>query len=123
MDGARFAQSRQHRRSAASSVTIREWDDLILGLELNYNRVSLKAMSADSITRSFTDSTNLPAGHNYFYTVSSGVQASLSMQDIAELRARAGWEAGIFLPYAFGGLALESCQRHEPRHHLLHRDR
>jgi len=83
-----------------------EWDDLILGLELNYNRVSLKATSADSISRSFTDSTNLPAGHNYFYTVSSGVQASISMQDIAELRARAGWEAGIFLPYAFGGLAV-----------------
>jgi opacity protein-like surface antigen len=83
-----------------------EWEDLILGLELNYNRVSLSASSADAITRSFTDSTNLPAGHNYFYTVTSGVAASISMHDIAELRARAGWEAGIFLPYVFGGLAV-----------------
>jgi outer membrane immunogenic protein len=83
-----------------------EWDDLILGLELNYNRVTLKASSADSISRSFTDSTNLPAGHNYFYSATVGAQSSISMQDIAELRARAGWEAGIFLPYVFGGVAV-----------------
>ncbi len=83
-----------------------EWDDLILGLEVNYNRVTLKASSANSISRSFTDSTNLPAGHNYFYSATVGAQSSISMQDIAELRARAGWEAGIFLPYVFGGVAV-----------------
>jgi opacity protein-like surface antigen len=83
-----------------------EWDDVILGLELNYNRVSLKASSADSIARSFTDSVNLPAGHNYFYSATVAAQSTISMQDIAELRARAGWEAGIFLPYVFGGVAV-----------------
>jgi len=30
----------------------------------------------------------------------------LQLTDIAELRARAGWETGIFLPYAFAGFAL-----------------
>jgi outer membrane immunogenic protein len=83
-----------------------EWENLILGLELNYNHVSLSASAANSITRSFTDSNALPAGHNYFYTVSIGAASSLHMSDIATFRARAGVEEGIFLPYAFAGLAL-----------------
>ncbi|MGD0024616.1 MAG: outer membrane beta-barrel protein, partial [Xanthobacteraceae bacterium] len=83
-----------------------EWEDVILGLELNYNRVSLSASSSDSISRSFSDSTNLPAGHHYFYTVNVGGQSSLQVTDIATFRARAGWEAGNFLPYAFAGLAV-----------------
>jgi outer membrane immunogenic protein len=83
-----------------------EWENLILGLELNYNHVSIDGSAANSITRSFTDSNALPAGHNYFYTVTVGGQAWMHMSDIATIRARAGWECGIFLPYAFGGLAL-----------------
>jgi len=83
-----------------------EWENIILGLEVNYNRVSLSAFSSSLITRSFSDSGDLPAGHNYYYTVTVGGQASLQMSDIGTLRARAGWEAGKFLPYAFAGLAL-----------------
>jgi outer membrane immunogenic protein len=83
-----------------------EWQNLILGLELNYNHVSLSASAANSISRSFTDSNALPAGHNYFYTVNVGAASSLHMSDIATFRARAGFEEGIFLPYAFAGLAL-----------------
>ena len=83
-----------------------EWEDVILGLELNYNHVSLSASAANSMTRSFTDSTNLPAGHNYLYTMTVGSASSLQMTDIATFRARAGWEAGNFLPYAFAGLAV-----------------
>ena len=85
-----------------------EWEDVITGLELNYNHfLSLSTSINGSITRSFTDSTNLPAGHHYFYdpfTVSA--QSSIHITDIATFRARAGWEAGSFLPYAFGGLAV-----------------
>lgn len=83
-----------------------EWEDLILGLEVNYNHVSLSTSSSDGLSRSFTDSTNLPAGHHYYYTVTVGANSSLTLTDIAEFRARAGWEAGIFLPYAFGGFAV-----------------
>lgn len=83
-----------------------EWENLILGPELNYNRVSLSASSSSAIERSFVDSNDIPAGHNYFYTVSVGARSSLTMTDIATLRARAGWQAGNFLPYAFAGLAV-----------------
>jgi opacity protein-like surface antigen len=85
-----------------------EWEDVITGLELNYNHfLSLSTSVNGSITRSFTDSTNLPAGHNYVYdpfTVKA--QSAINITDIATFRARAGWEAGSFLPYAFGGLAV-----------------
>jgi outer membrane immunogenic protein len=83
-----------------------EWEDFVLGLELNYNRTSLSASSSGGIGRSFIDSNNLPTGHHYFYDVASSGQASLNMSDIATFRARAGWEAGNFLPYTFVGFAL-----------------
>jgi outer membrane immunogenic protein len=83
-----------------------EWESLIFGLELNYNHVSLSQSVSGSLTRSFTDSGNLPSGHNYFYTVTAGANAWMHLSDIGTIRARAGYEEGIFLPYAFAGLAL-----------------
>jgi opacity protein-like surface antigen len=83
-----------------------EWESIILGAELNYNRVSLSASSDGSLTRSFTDSGNLPTGHHLFYTLNDSAHAALSMSDIAQFRFRAGWEASNFLPYAFAGFAV-----------------
>jgi outer membrane immunogenic protein len=88
-----------------------EWENaVILGLEVNYNHVSLSAASAGSIARSFIDSTNLPTGHHYLYNVSVTGQASVHMSDIATFRARAGWELNTFLPYAFVGFATGRAQ-------------
>jgi opacity protein-like surface antigen len=84
-----------------------EWEDVITGLELNYNHfLSLSTSTNGSVQRTFNDSTNLPPGHDYNYTVNASAQSSLHMTDIATFRARAGWEAGSFLPYAFAGLAV-----------------
>ncbi len=46
-----------------------EWENLITGLELNYNHVSISAANGSTITRNFTDSTSLPTGHHYFYSM------------------------------------------------------
>lgn len=84
-----------------------EWEDVITGLELNYNHfLSLSTSVNGSVTRTFNDSTNLPPGHDYNYTVTTSAQPSVHMTDIATFRARAGWEVGSFLPYAFAGLAV-----------------
>jgi len=83
-----------------------QFQDLILGSEFNYNRVSLTALASDVVTRSFSDSTNLPAGHHYFYTVTAAAQAALHMTDIGTFRARAGWVLDCFLPYGFFGFAV-----------------
>jgi len=83
-----------------------EWEDLVLGLEADYNRVSFTASSSGSEERSFVDNNNIPAGHSYFYDATVSAKSELQMTDIATFRARAGWELSNFLPYGFFGFAL-----------------
>jgi outer membrane immunogenic protein len=83
-----------------------QFEDLILGTEINYNRVSLTATSSDLVVRSFVDSTNLPTGHHYDYTVLASAQAALHMTDVGTFRLRAGWVLDCFLPYGFIGFAV-----------------
>jgi opacity protein-like surface antigen len=83
-----------------------EWDGVVLGLEADYSRVSINASSNGSITRFFTDSADVPPGHNLSYTLTASGQAAFKLTDIVSLRARAGWETGNLLPYAFAGIAL-----------------
>jgi opacity protein-like surface antigen len=83
-----------------------EWEDVIVGAEVNYNHVGLSTSSSSALERTFTDSTNLPAGHHYFYTADLSGSSVVRITDVATFRARAGWEAGQFLPYAFAGFAV-----------------
>jgi len=83
-----------------------QWENLILGVELNYNHVNLSQTAGSSLSRSFSDSAGLPSGHNYFYNVTVGGSAAIHVTDIATFRARAGLEEGNFLPYVFAGLAV-----------------
>src|ERR1700676_4366197 len=100
--GSRFPQNTSLGGFAGYNV---EWQGIILGGEINYNHVWLNTSSSGGITRQFTDSGNLPAGHHYFYTTTVLGQAEMNMTDIATFRARAGWQADRFLPYGFPGLA------------------
>jgi len=83
-----------------------EWNNIIFGPEVDYNHASLTATAQNSLTRSFSDSGGLPAGHNYYYTVFVGAESAFHMSDIATFRMRFGWDAGNFLPYSFFGLAV-----------------
>ena len=83
-----------------------QWDDVTLGLEANYTRTSLSQSASDSMSRSFLDNSNAPAGHNYTYDATVNAKASITLTDFATFRARGGWAAGNFMPYAFGGLAV-----------------
>jgi opacity protein-like surface antigen len=83
-----------------------EWEDVIIGFEANYNRLSLSGASSSSITRTFIDNTAAPPNTTYQYTMTVTGGSSLHLTDVATFRMRAGWEAGRFLPYAFGGLAI-----------------
>jgi outer membrane immunogenic protein len=66
-----------------------EWEDVIIGFEANYNRPSLSGASSSSISRIFIDNTAAPPNTSYQYAMTV-----------------TGREAGRFLPYAFGGLAI-----------------
>ncbi len=83
------------------------WEEAIVGLEFNYNRTSLGAVSAsDSLSRIITDNTGAPDGHTYTYDVTATTSASAKLVDYATFRARGGWQAGRFMPYGFVGVAV-----------------
>ncbi len=78
-----------------------QWDQIVLGIDLAYNRMSsLESSASDSIERQFKTSD----GYNNDVFVSG--QASLKLIDYATVRARAGYAFGQFLPYAMVGAAV-----------------
>jgi len=83
-----------------------EFEDVVLGVEANYNRLSLSGASSSSISRIFIDNTAAPPNTSYQYDMTVTGSSSIHLTDVTTFRARAGWEAGRFLPYVFGGLAL-----------------
>jgi outer membrane immunogenic protein len=77
-----------------------QWEDVVLGLELSYMHGSFGGSQTDSMTRIFTDSNNTTD------TVTYQADGQVKLKDMASARLRAGYAWGIFLPYAFGGMAL-----------------
>jgi outer membrane immunogenic protein len=77
-----------------------QWDNAIIGLELNYTHSSLNAAPASSplarrqVVNGLIDDVTLDAS------------GSLHVTDFATTRARLGWAIGNFLPYATLGLAF-----------------
>jgi opacity protein-like surface antigen len=78
-----------------------QFEDVVLGIEGNYNHTSLSGSSADSLGLLVANSNpNLPASD-----VTVAAVASMRITDYGTLRGRVGWAAGRFLPYAMIGLA------------------
>jgi outer membrane immunogenic protein len=78
-----------------------QWDQLVVGFDLGYNRMaSAEASASDSLSRQFSTSD----GFNNQVTVSA--QSSIKLIDYATWRARAGYAFGQFLPYAVVGAAV-----------------
>jgi opacity protein-like surface antigen len=76
-----------------------QWDAIVLGVELNYNRTSLQASQSASVF--FV----LQSGDgNVFNTTVTGSALS-HITDVGTLRGRVGYVIGNFLPYATFGLA------------------
>ena len=74
-----------------------QWDQLVLGIDLAYNRMSsMRTSAVDSITRVVTNPND---------TVSIYGQSSMQLVDYATLRGRAGYAFGQFLPYGILGIA------------------
>ncbi len=77
-----------------------QWQDLILGLEANYNHSPFTTVATESPIGRI-----VPAGTN-LYSVNVGGTGSMTITDYGALRARAGWIFSNFLPYGFAGFAL-----------------
>lgn len=83
-----------------------QWDDVIVGLEANYSRMSASKSASDSLGRSFIDNGAAPPGHTYTYDLTVAGNSSVKLTDLATFRARAGWAVGTLLPYGFIGFAV-----------------
>jgi outer membrane immunogenic protein len=78
-----------------------QWEELILGWELNYSHTSLDSHSSASMTRILANNAVAPPGHNYIYDITVAGLAQIRVTDMLMLRGRAGWTVGNFLPYLF----------------------
>lgn len=78
-----------------------QWDDLVLGADIAYNRVSkLEPTANDSISRVVT----LNDGTSDAVTINAA--SSIKLIDYGTFRGRAGYAFGQFLPYAVLGGAV-----------------
>lgn len=78
-----------------------QWDQLVIGFDLAYNRMSsLETSASDSISRMVTTS------DTYVNSVTIVALSQLQMIDYATMRARAGYAFGQFLPYVVVGAAV-----------------
>jgi outer membrane immunogenic protein len=86
-----------------------QWDDLVFGIEANYNYMtSLSSSSSNSMALAIANppGENPPDGHTHTYNTTLSGNASLQIKDVVTFRGRAGWATGDFMPYMFGGLAV-----------------
>ena len=83
-----------------------QWDDVVLGAELNYNHMSLGTGQQGSIGPILVPGANLPDGSTVLYSVTVTSAAAVTIHDIISARARAGWAFDRFMPYGFAGLAV-----------------
>lgn len=76
------------------------WEDVILGLELNYTSTNYDNRASGSISRIVTLS------DQFEYDVTVIGQSRMQVTDIMTLRGRGGYAFGQFLPYLTAGLAF-----------------
>jgi outer membrane immunogenic protein len=76
-----------------------QFDNAIIGVELNYTHSAFNAVAPSSPIERVVS-----AGGNT-YDVTLTASGSMSIQDFATLRARLGWSADNFMPYATLGVA------------------
>jgi outer membrane immunogenic protein len=83
-----------------------QWDDIVLGVEANYNYLNNLATSVSGSNTVLVPGEAAPPGHTYTYRVALTGTSAIQIKDVITFRGRAGWACGDFLPYMFGGLAV-----------------
>src|SRR5262249_22420117 len=58
------------------------------------------------LSRSILNNAGAPTGHDFTYNMTVSANASTKITDVATFRARAGYDAGMFMPYGFVGAAF-----------------
>jgi opacity protein-like surface antigen len=85
-----------------------QWDDLVFGVEANYNyfdRLSTSTTGSNSLDI-VNPGGQVAANDTTHYGVTLTGRSAVQIKDAITFRARAGWATGDFLPYVFGGIAV-----------------
>ncbi|CAH1650260.1 Opacity protein-like surface antigen [Hyphomicrobiales bacterium] len=77
-----------------------QWDDVVLGIEANYNHTNLNITARDQLQRSHV------ASDRYTYNVDLDARSTVRVTDYITFRARAGYALGSIMPYAMMGVAV-----------------
>ena len=77
-----------------------QFQDMILGVEVNYTHTSMNVTSSETPISRMTSA----GGNTYDVTLQGS--GTLNITDYVDLRARAGWIFDRFMPYGFAGLVL-----------------
>lgn len=81
-----------------------QFDETVLGVEVDYTRFDRAGITTDSVSRFGTVS------NGYLETISLDGTSTTKIEDYGTIRARAGYAYGSFLPYVTGGLAIGRAQ-------------
>jgi opacity protein-like surface antigen len=83
-----------------------QWDEAVLGFEMNYAHTNLLRADSDSLSLMFINNAQAPTGHTYQYAITVSGASSVQVTDIWTARLRGGWVVDCWLPYAFAGGAV-----------------
>ena len=86
-----------------------QWDDLVFGVEANYNYFnSLNTSTTGFNSLQIVDPPGQvnPPGVTTTYTVTLTGRSAVQLKDAIAFRARTGWATGDFLPYLFGAAVV-----------------
>ena len=86
-----------------------QWDDLVFGVEANYNYLvdlTTSTSGSNSLRIVNPPGDTPPPGITDAYDVTLTGKAAAQVKDVITFRGRAGWATGDFLPYIFGGIAV-----------------
>jgi len=86
-----------------------QWDDLVFGLEANYNYFgSLSTSTSGSNSLDIVNPPGMvnPPGVFTHYVVTLTGRSAVQLKDAIAFRARTGWAVGDFLPYVFGAAVV-----------------
>lgn len=85
-----------------------QWDDLVFGLEANYNYFNTLSTATTGYNSlqlvNWFGQAN--PNVNSIYTVTLTGRSAVQLKDAIQFRARTGWAAGNFLPYVFGAAVV-----------------
>jgi len=99
-----------------------QWDDIVVGIEANYNYINgLTGSSTSSIgplEYSFPPGQFTPLNDTPTFAVTLSGKAAAQIKDAITFRGRAGWATGNFLPYIFGGIAVGRMSRRPDEFYL-----